>query len=65
MCIYYNKYFILFYTFYDYLFYYQNALQTPTPYAEFIRPLYNVHEARLQRAHGALEDTTALPQRAF
>ena len=36
----------------------------PTPNAEFTRRLYNVHTARSQRAHGALEDPTALPQRA-
>ena len=35
----------------------------PTPNAEFIRRLYSVHTARSQRAHGALEDPTALPQR--
>jgi len=64
MCIYYNKYFIYLNTFYDYLFYYQNALQTPTQIAEFTRRLYSVHAARSQRAHGALEDSTALPQRA-
>jgi len=46
-----------------YLFYYQNALQTPTANAEFTRRLYSVHAARSQRAHGALEDPTALPQR--
>jgi len=46
-----------------YLFY-QYALQTPTPNAEFTRRLYSVHAARSQRAHGALEDPTALPQRA-
>jgi len=51
-------------TFYDYLFYYQNALQTPTPNAEFTRRLYSVHTARSQRAHGALEDPTAMPQSA-
>ena len=56
-------YLIYYYTFYDYLFYYQYALQTPTPNAEFTRRLYRVHWARPQRAHGALEDPTALPQR--
>ena len=55
---------IYFNTFYDYLFYYQNALQTPILIAEFTRRLYSVHAARSQRAHGALEDPTALPQRA-
>ena len=39
------------------------GLQTPTPNAEFTRRLYTVHAARSQRAHGALEDPTALPQR--
>jgi len=43
---------------------YQNALQTPTPNAEFTRRLYSVHAARSQRFHCALEDPTALPQRA-
>jgi len=42
--------------------YYQNALQTPTPIAQLTRRLYSVHAARSQRAHGALEDPTALPQ---
>ena len=59
----YNKYFIYLNTLYDYLFYYQNALQTPIPNAEFTRRLYSVHVASSQRAHGALEDPTALPQR--
>jgi len=45
------------------LFYYQNALQKPTPNAEFTRRLYSVHAARSQRAHGSLEDPTALPHR--
>ena len=40
---------------------YQNTLPTPTPNAEFTRRLYSVHMA-LPRAHGALEDPTALPQ---
>ena len=53
---------LVFNTFYD-LFYYQNALQTPTPNAEFTQRLYSVHAARSQRAHGALEDPIALPQR--
>jgi len=51
-------------TFYDYLFYYQNVLQTPALNADFTRRLYSVHAARPQRAHGALEDTTVLPHRA-
>jgi len=46
------------------LFYFQNALQTPTTNAELTRRLYSVHAALLQRANGALEDPTALPQRA-
>jgi len=40
------------------LYYYKNALQTPTPNAG-LRRLYNVHAARLKRAHGAREDPTA------
>jgi len=51
--------------FYDYLYYYQNALQTPTPNAGFTCRLYSVHAARPQRAHGALTDPTALPQRSY
>jgi len=31
---------------------------------EFTRRLYSVHAARSQRAHGALENPTALPQRS-
>jgi len=64
MCIYNSKYFIYFNTFYDYLFYSQYALQTPTPNAKFTQHLYSVHAARSQRTHGTLEDPTALPQRA-
>ena len=56
---------IYFNTFYDYLYYYPNALQTPIPNAEFTRRLYSVHAARSQRAHGALEDPKALPQKAL
>jgi len=41
----------------------QNALQTPSPNMGFTGRLYSVHTARPQRANGALEDTTALPQR--
>jgi len=41
---------------------YQNTLPTPTSNAEFTRRLYSVHMAS-PRAHGALEDPTALPQR--
>ena len=37
-------------------------MQTPTPNAEFTRRLYNVNAARPQRAHGALDDPTALQQ---
>jgi len=44
--------------------YYQSALLTPTPNSGFTRRLYSVHAARPQRGHGALEDTTVLPQRA-
>ena len=57
ICIYYNKYIIYFNTFYDHLFYYQTALQTA--YSKC-----RIYTASLQRAHGALEDPTALPQRA-
>jgi len=39
-------------------------LQKPTLNAGFTRHLYNVYAAHPQRAHGALEDPTALPQRA-
>jgi len=56
ICIYYNKYFIYFNTFYDYLFYYQCALQTPTPNAEFTRRLYSV-TTRPQRCHSVLSNT--------
>jgi len=49
--------------FYDYLYYYQNALQTLSPCPGFTRRLYSVHTARPQRAHGVLEDHTPLPQR--
>jgi len=45
-------------TVYDYLFNYQNALQTSTLIAELTRRLYSVHAARSQRAHDALEDPT-------
>ena len=34
----------------------------PSPNTGFTRLLYTVHLARPQRAHGALEDPTALPQ---
>jgi len=61
--------FIIINTFYIiiqfWIFFYKYALQTATPNAEFTRRLYIVHAARSQRAHGALEDTTALPQRAL
>ena len=46
------------------MFYYQNALQMSTLIAEFTRRYYSVQAARSQRAYGALEDHTALPQRA-
>jgi len=36
----------------------------PAANAEFTRRLYSVHTARSRRAHGALEEPTALPQRA-
>ena len=36
----------------------------PTLNAGLTRRLYSVHAARLQSAHSALEDPTALPQRA-
>ena len=45
----------------DYIYYYQNALQKAN--TGFTRCLCNVHAARPQRAHGVLEDPTALPQR--
>jgi len=47
-----------------FLLFYKNALSTPTPNAEFTQHLYIVHAARPQRAHGTLEDPTALTQRA-
>jgi len=46
-----------------YLYYYQNALQTPTSNAEFTRALYSEHAACQQHAHSTLKDLTALPQR--
>jgi len=46
-----------------YLFHYQNALQTPTPKCRIYTASYSVHAARPQRAHGALEDPSAMPQR--
>ena len=48
-------------TFYDELYYYQNALQTLS--TGFTRCLYSMHAARPQHTHSALEDPTALPQR--
>ena len=50
-------------TFYNYLYYYQNALQTPSLNTGFKRRLYSMHAAHPLRTHGALEDPTALPQR--
>jgi len=50
-------------TFNDEVYYYQNALQAPSPNTGFTRRLYSVYAARPPRAHGALEDPTALPQR--
>ena len=37
--------------------------QTPIPDADFTWRLYSVHAARPKRAHGPLEDPTALSQR--
>ena len=51
------------FAFYDNFYYYQNALQTPSPCTGFTRRLYSVHTARPQRAHGVLKDLTSLPQR--
>ena len=48
---------------YDYLYHYQNALQTPSQNAGLTKRLYSLHTTSPQRAHGALEDPTALPQR--
>ena len=50
-------------TFYDYLYYFQIALQTPSPNAEFTKRLYSVNATSPQRAYSALEDPPALPQR--
>jgi len=50
-------------TFYDDLYYYQNALQAPSPNTGFTRRSYSAYAARPQRTHGAREDSTALPQR--
>jgi len=44
-----------------YMYYYKNALQTPTPNAAFTQRLYSVHAARPQRADGALEDPHSVP----
>jgi len=56
---------IYFNTFYDHLIYYQNTLPTPTPNAEFTRRLYVAFTRRAHNAaNRALEDPTALPQRA-
>ena len=51
-------------SYYDYLYYYQNALQTPSQIIGFTRRLYSVHTGRLPRAHGTLEDLIVLPQRS-
>jgi len=59
-----TRFFIYFNTFYDHLFNYQKTLPMPTPTAEFTQRLYSIHAARPQHAHSALEDPTALPQRA-
>ena len=48
---------------YNFNYYYQNVLRTPSPNSGLTRRLHSVHTARPQRAHGALEDPTALPQR--
>jgi len=45
-------------------YYYQKLLYTPAPNKEFTKRLHSAHEARQQRAHGALEDPTTLPQRS-
>ena len=39
-------------TIYNYLYNYQNALQTHTPNTGFTRPLYSVHTARPQLGSG-------------
>jgi len=64
ICIYYKIILYILTHFMIILFYYQNALQTPTLIAELTKRLYSVHAARSQRANGALEDPTALLQRA-
>jgi len=51
--------------FYDYLYFYVNALQSASPNPGFTRRLYSVHATRPQRAYGALEDPTALPPRPY
>ena len=38
-------------------------MQTSSPNTGFTRRLYRVNASRPQRAYGALEDPTALPQR--
>ena len=45
------------------MFYYQNTLLMPTSNAELTRRLYSVHAVRPQRAHGALDEPTSVPQR--
>jgi len=50
-------------TFYEYLYYYQNVLQTPPPNTGFTQRLRSAHAVRPQRAHCALEDPTAFPKR--
>ena len=51
-------------TFYEYLYYYYNALQTPTPNIGFTRR-FTACMQRPQSARGALEDPTALPQSIY
>jgi len=46
-------------TLYLYMYYYKNALQTPTANAAFTQRLYSVHAVRPQ-----LKDPTAFPQRS-
>jgi len=46
----------IFNTFKYYLYYYQNALQTPPQNTEITQRLHSVHAARPQRAHGAVEE---------
>jgi len=45
-------------TYHNYLYCYQNLLQTPLQ----TQPPYRAHTERPRRAHGAIKDPTALPQ---